>query len=110
MRKIRELTEGKVIKLIFECCYLSEEEKLALCRLAIENNWDFLKTSTGYGTYGATYEDVKLLVDCSEGKVKVKAAGGIRTYKAAKRFINLGAERIGTSAGKEIAYEVLYSG
>ena len=110
LKKIRELAKGKVIKLIFECCYLSEEEKLALCQLAIENNWDFLKTSTGYGTHGATYEDVKLLVDCSEGKVKVKAAGGIRTYEAAKRFINLGAERIGTSAGKEIAYEVLHSG
>jgi deoxyribose-phosphate aldolase len=110
LKKIRELTEGKIIKLIFECCYLSREEKLALCRLAVENNWDFLKTSTGYGTYGATYEDVKLLVDCSGGKARVKAAGGIKSYQEVKMFMDIGAERIGTSAAKEIAYEVLHSG
>jgi len=110
LKKIRELTEGKIIKLIFECCYLTRGEKLALCRLAVENNWDFLKTSTGYGTYGATYEDVELLINCSKNKAKVKAAGGIKTYETAGMFIDLGVERIGTSAGKEIAYEVLHSG
>ncbi len=109
LKSIRELVPKLVLKLIFECCYLTIEEKRTLCKIAIDANWDYLKTSTGYGTYGATAEDVEFLIDCSKGKAKVKAAGGIRNYESAKRFIDLGAERIGTSAGREIAEEVLHS-
>lgn len=109
LQKIRKIAEGKIIKLIFECCYLNEREKRTLCQLAVENGWDYLKTSTGYGTYGATYDDVELLVECSKGRAKVKAAGGIRNYESVKRFIELGAERVGTSSGREIAHEVLHS-
>ncbi|WP_163328876.1 deoxyribose-phosphate aldolase [Desulfurobacterium thermolithotrophum] len=108
LKEIRKLTDKKVIKLIFECCYLTEEEKRILCKLAIENGWDYLKTSTGYGKYGAKDEDVKLLVSCSQGRAKVKASGGIRNLESTLKFIELGVDRIGTSAGKEIAYEVLH--
>ncbi len=110
LKEIRKTLPSITLKLIFECCYLTEEEKITLCRLAIENGWDYLKTSTGYGSYGATFEDVELLVSCAKGKAKVKAAGGIRTFEDAKKFISLGAERIGTSNGKEIAEQVLHSG
>ncbi|MEO2068049.1 MAG: deoxyribose-phosphate aldolase [Desulfurobacteriaceae bacterium] len=109
LKTIRSLSEGKVIKLILECCYLTDEEKKKLCQLAIENGWDYLKTSTGYGIRGATYEDVKVLLKCSNGRIKVKAAGGVRTYQKAKSYIDLGVQRIGTSSAKEIAYEVLHS-
>jgi deoxyribose-phosphate aldolase len=110
LREIRKEIPLAVLKLIFECCYLTEEEKITLCRLAVENGWDYLKTSTGYGSYGATFEDVELLVKCANGRAKVKAAGGIRTLEDVKKFISLGAERIGTSNGKEIAKQVLHSG
>ncbi len=109
LKAIRELASGTILKLILECCYLTVEEKMTLCRLAVDANWDYLKTSTGYGAYGATVEDVELLVECSKGKAKVKAAGGIRSYESAEKFINIGAERIGTSAGREIAEEVLHN-
>jgi len=109
LRKIREFSEGRILKLIFECCYLTEEEKRALCRLAVETGWDYLKTSTGYGSYGATTDDVELLVSCAKNKAKVKAAGGIRTLQDAKKFIELGADRIGTSSATRIAEEVLHS-
>jgi len=110
LKEIRKRLPDAVLKLIIECCYLTTEEKETLCRLAVESSWDYLKTSTGYGSYGATFEDVELLVRCSNGKVKVKAAGGIRTVEDLKKFISLGAERIGTSYGKEIAQRLLHSG
>ena len=110
LKLFRKTFTNIVLKLIFECCYLSEEEKITLCRLAVDNGWNYLKTSTGYGSYGATFEDVELLVKCARGKAKVKAAGGIRTFEDAKKFLSLGAERIGTSNGKEIAKQVLYCG
>lgn len=106
--EIRNNLPNKVLKLIMECCYLTEEEKLTLCKLAIETGWDLVKTSTGYAPYGAQASDVELLVKCSEGKIKVKAAGGIRDLPTAEKFIEIGAERIGTSSAVEIAKEVLY--
>ncbi len=108
--KIRRETEGSIIKLILECCYLTEYEKKQVCEIAIENGWDFVKTSTGFGKHGATEEDVKLLMNCSKGMIKVKAAGGIRNLEQAKRFLKIGAERIGTSSGDKIADEYLHSG
>jgi len=109
LEAIRELAKGYTLKLIFECCYLTEGEKRALCQLAAETEWDYVKTSTGYGSYGATKEDVELLVSCCGSKVKVKAAGGIRDLETAKELIELGAERIGTSSAVKIAEEVLHS-
>ncbi len=106
--EIRNEASDAVLKLILECCYLTEEEKRTLCRLASDCGWDFVKTSTGYGSYGATITDVENLKDwCGKG-VKVKAAGGIRTLEEVKRFLNAGADRIGTSSGVEIAKGLLH--
>jgi len=108
LKEIRNALSDRIIKLIIECCYLTDDEKEIVCCLAVENGWDYVKTSTGYGTYGAKVEDVEFLLRCSDGKIKVKAAGGIRSLEAAERFLKAGADRIGTSSGVEIAKELLY--
>jgi len=92
-------------KVIFENCYLTEDEKLALCKIALRVGPNFIKTSTGFGTSGATLEDVKLMKDMVGDKIKVKAAGGIRDLKATIDMVRAGAERIGTSAGVKIIEE-----
>jgi deoxyribose-phosphate aldolase len=106
--EIRDEAPETVLKLIIECAYLTEEEKRTLCRLAVETGWNFVKTSTGFGPYGATLADVELLKEWCGDKVKVKAAGGIRTPEAAELFIKAGADRIGTSSGVEIAESLLH--
>lgn len=98
--------EGVTSKVIFENCYLTEEEKKTLCRIALEVKPDFIKTSTGFGTGGATVEDVRLMKSIVGDQIKVKAAGGIRNLDAALAMIEAGAERIGTSAGVEIVEEL----
>ena len=108
LKEIRRITDGFTIKLILECCYLTDEEKKTAGKIAVENGWDYLKTSTGYGKHGATEEDVKLLKEIAKEKAKVKASGGIRTAKEVLKFINLGADRIGTSSGEKIAREILH--
>ncbi|MER2181705.1 MAG: deoxyribose-phosphate aldolase [Desemzia incerta] len=97
-------------KVILENCYLTNEEKTAVCQIAKKVKPDFVKTSTGFGTSGATVEDVKLMKDIVGSEVKVKAAGGIRDFAAAKAMIEAGAERIGTSAGIRIVeeYKTMY--
>lgn len=92
-------------KVIFENCYLTDEEKIKLCEIALKIKPDFIKTSTGFGTGGATIEDVKLMKKCVGDNIKIKAAGGIRTAKDALAFIEAGASRIGTSAGPRIIKE-----
>lgn len=94
--------KGAIVKVIIETCYLTEEEKEIACKLAVEAGADFVKTSTGFGTSGATIEDVKLMRKIVGEKVGVKAAGGIRTYKQAIEMIRAGANRIGTSSGVKI--------
>lgn len=98
---------GKTSKVIFENCYLTDDEKRKVAEIAKEVKPDFIKTSTGFGTGGATVEDVKLMksVVGDEVKVKVKAAGGIRDLKTALAMIEAGAERLGTSAGVAIVEE-----
>ena len=88
---------GVISKVIFENCYLTEEEKRALCSIAREVRPDFIKTSTGFGTGGATFEDVALMKKCVGDEVKIKAAGGIRTLEEAQTYLELGADRIGSS-------------
>jgi len=105
---IRDEAPDAVLKLIIECAYLTEEEKKTLCRLAAETGWDYVKTSTGFASHGATVADVELLKEWCADKVKVKAAGGIRTPEAAELFIKAGADRIGTSSGVEIAESLLH--
>lgn len=95
-----------VSKVIFENCYLTDEEKIALCKIAVKVKPDFIKTSTGFGTSGATVEDVKLMKNQVGDAVKVKAAGGIRSADSFKKMIAAGAQRIGTSSGIAIIDEL----
>jgi len=103
---------GKTVKVIFENCYLTDEEKRALCRIALQVKPDFIKTSTGFGSpapgvaVGATLADVRLMKKMVGDAIKVKAAGGIRTLQDALAMIEAGAERIGTSAGVQIIEEL----
>jgi deoxyribose-phosphate aldolase len=94
-----------LIKVIFENCYLTDEEKTIVAQIAKEVKPDFIKTSTGFGTGGATVEDVALMKSVVGDDVKVKAAGGIRDLKTALAMVEAGAERLGTSAGVAIIEE-----
>ncbi len=99
---IKNTCGNKILKVIIETCYLTEEEKRTACKLAMEAGADFVKTSTGFGTGGATLEDVKLMKEVVGDKLKIKASGGIRDKETAKKFIALGISRIGTSSGIKI--------
>ena len=98
---------GKISKVIFENCYLTDDERVKVAEIAKEVKPDFIKTSTGFGTGGATVEDVKLMKSVVGDEVKVKAAGGIRDLKTALAMIEAGAERLGTSAGVAIVEEYM---
>ena len=93
-------------KVIFENCYLTEDEKKKMSEIALKVKPDFIKTSTGFGTGGATLEDVKLMKSIVKDEVKVKAAGGVRDLKTFLAMVEAGAERIGTSSGIEIIKEL----
>ncbi len=103
---VRKATEGKLLKVIIECCLLTEEEKLRLCRIVSDSGAEYIKTSTGFSKGGATREDVKLMRENCDSHVKVKAAGGISSLQDAEDFINLGAERLGTSRIVKLAMEL----
>ncbi|ALV22203.1 deoxyribose-phosphate aldolase [Carnobacterium antarcticum] len=92
-------------KVILENCYLTNEEKIAVCEIAKRVKPDFVKTSTGFGTGGATIADVKLMKETVGAEVKIKAAGGIRDFATAKAMVEAGAERLGTSSGIKIINE-----
>ncbi len=94
--------EGVTSKVIFENCYLTREEKLLSCKIACEADVDFVKTSTGFGTGGATLEDVRLMREAIGPDMGLKAAGGIRTCADAFAMLRAGATRLGTSAGRAI--------
>ena len=94
-----EAASGKTVKVIIETCYLSDEEKRSACRCAMDAGAHFVKTSTGFGSGGATVEDIKLMREVVGDKLQVKASGGIRTLEDAKAMIAAGADRIGASAG-----------
>ena len=102
---VRTATQGKILKVIIECCLLTEEEKIKLCEIVGESGADFIKTSTGFSKGGATAEDVQLMRSFSPAHVKVKAAGGISSLEDAEEFLNLGAERLGTSRIVKIAMQ-----
>ena len=98
--------ENAKVKVILETCYLTKEEILEISKIAAEVKPDFIKTSTGFGTGGATVEDVKLMVETvADSGVKVKASGGIRTWESCKAMIEAGASRIGVSASLNIIKE-----
>ncbi|MEA3401752.1 MAG: deoxyribose-phosphate aldolase [Armatimonadota bacterium] len=98
--------ETPVVKVILECCYLTDDEKRTAVELAVEAGADFVKTSTGFGPEGATVEDVRLLRQVAPDEVGVKAAGGIRTVADARAMIEAGASRIGTSSTRSMAQEL----
>ena len=102
IKGIKESIGTNVLKVIIETCYLTEEEKVKACELSLEANADFVKTSTGFGTGGATYEDVSLMKKIVGDKAEVKASGGVKDLATAKKYIELGATRLGTSSGIEI--------
>ena len=103
---VRKATEGKVLKVIIECCLLTDEEKREMCRVVTQSGADYIKTSTGFSTGGATFDDVALLRRFSGFDVKVKAAGGIKSIADAEKFIELGADRLGTSRLVKLAKEL----
>ena len=102
---VKRACGDKILKVIIETCLLTEEEKLTMCRLVTEAGADYIKTSTGFSTAGATREDVKLMRANVGAEVKVKAAGGIGNLRDAEDFLNLGADRLGTSRVVKIVME-----
>lgn len=98
IRRVKDACGDRILKVIIECCKLTDDEKIALCRCVSESGADYIKTSTGFGGGGATRHDVALLRKYSAPHVKVKAAGGIRTFEDAEEYLALGADRLGTSA------------
>ncbi|GHV55897.1 deoxyribose-phosphate aldolase [Spirochaetia bacterium] len=95
---LRQATAGHILKVIIETCYLTEDEKIRLCDIVTKAEADYIKTSTGFGTAGATLEDVLLFKKHIGPKVKIKAAGGVKTREDLVQFIEAGASRIGTSS------------
>ena len=106
IKEVRNAAKGRILKVIIETCLLSDDEKKAACRAAADAGADFVKTSTGFSTGGATVHDVALMKEAVSARgLKVKASGGIRNYKDAKAMIDAGADRIGASAGIAIVKE-----
>lgn len=97
IKAIKAACCGKLLKVIIETCLLTDEEKMKMCEVVTESGADYIKTSTGFSTGGATFEDVKLMRERVGAQVKVKAAGGISSVEDAEKFIALGADRLGTS-------------
>lgn len=97
IRAVKEACHGRTLKVIIETCLLTQEEKQQLCQVVSESGADYIKTSTGFSTGGATAQDVALLRDHSAPELKVKAAGGISSKEDAQEFLALGADRLGTS-------------
>ena len=97
IRALKKACGEKVLKVIVETCLLTEEEKVALCRAVTEAGADYIKTSTGFSTAGATFADVELFAAHVGPGVKIKAAGGIGSFEDAEKFVSLGADRLGTS-------------
>jgi len=97
IKAVRKASFGKVLKVIIETCLLTDEEKIKLCEIVSKSGAEYIKTSTGFSTGGATFDDVALMrANCAEN-VKVKASGGISSLEDAEKFIELGADRLGTS-------------
>ncbi len=109
IKNLKSACGDKVLKVIIETCLLTEEEKVKMCEIVTESGADFIKTSTGFSTYGATFEDISLFKGHVGRGVKIKAAGGIKSLGDAEKFIELGVDRLGTSkvvkAVKEVNYD-----
>lgn len=97
IRSVHEACDGKILKVIIEACLLTEEEKIKMCEIVTKAGAEYIKTSTGFSTGGATFDDVALMRKHIGAEVKVKAAGGIASFDDAEKFMSLGADRLGTS-------------
>ena len=102
IRQIKAAVGDNILKVIIETCLLTDDEKIALCKAVTNAGADYIKTSTGFSTGGATFHDIELFAKYTEGKCKIKAAGGIRTREDMEKFISLGADRLGTSSAIKI--------
>ena len=103
IRQIKAHCQGRILKVIIETCLLTDDEKIALCKCVTDAGADYIKTSTGFSTAGATFADVELFAKHVGPNVKIKAAGGISSLEDAEKFIELGADRLGTSRIVKIA-------
>ncbi|WP_319203038.1 deoxyribose-phosphate aldolase [uncultured Ilyobacter sp.] len=99
IRAIKEAIGDNVLKVIIETCYLTEKEKRTACQLSLNAKADFVKTSTGFGTGGATFEDVALMKEVVGDNAQIKASGGVRDLETAMKYIEMGVTRLGTSSG-----------
>jgi deoxyribose-phosphate aldolase len=106
IKKVVEASGKALVKVIIETCYLTDEEKVKACRLAVNAGALFVKTSTGFGTAGASADDVRLMKQTVGEGIGVKASGGIRSYREATEMLDAGADRIGTSSGIKIIGEI----
>lgn len=97
IRQVHAACEGRILKVIIETCLFTEKEKIKMCEIVTKAGAEFIKTSTGFSTGGATFEDVALMRKYVGANVKVKAAGGIASFADAEKFVELGADRLGTS-------------
>lgn len=100
--QIKKAVGNNILKVIIETCLLTQQEKETMCDVVCEAGADYIKTSTGFSTSGATFEDIELFNRCVKGRCKIKAAGGIRSKEDMEKFIALGADRLGTSSAIKI--------
>ncbi len=97
IRAVKAACGEHILKVIVETCLLTDREKIKMCELVIEGGADYIKTSTGFAGGGATFEDIALFARHTQGRIQIKAAGGIRSFEDAEQFVALGADRLGTS-------------
>lgn len=105
IKTLKSACGNKILKVIIETCLLTEEEKIKMCEIVTAAGADYIKTSTGFSTKGATFEDIKLFAEHVGREVKIKAAGGIASFEDAEKFVSLGADRLGTSRIVKLAKE-----
>lgn len=110
IEEVVKASSGKLVKVIIETCYLTDEEKVEVCKAATLAKANFVKTSTGFGTGGANVHDVSLMRNAIDSSMKVKASGGVRTLEDALKMVDAGAERIGASSGVQIMEDLINKG
>lgn len=106
IKAVKEACKGRLLKVIIEACLLTDDEKIKMCKVVSDSGADYIKTSTGFSTGGATFDDIKLFAENVAPHVKIKAAGGISSLADAEKFIELGASRLGTSRIVKIAKQL----
>lgn len=106
INQVKEVCHGKLLKVIVETCLLTKEEKIKMTEIVSKSNADFIKTSTGFSTSGATFEDIEIFAEHISEGIQIKAAGGISSIEDAEKFIELGADRLGTSKIVKIVKEM----